>query len=441
MSNEKSGAEVLAEKMAKTDEHIAATLEEVKSMGANLAKTGEVLTAVVSELKEKTETEEVKSLKSQVEAKSAEANNLQEQLKVLTAGHSEVFSGEEEVKSISEIAKAIKEKGKVDLKSEEFKSIRFSDPTSSGFYNRTIVAGEVDVNKQPVVTILGDIDVLPALDLIDGDIAYRGYDESLVDIFDSNEMDSATVSEAVKNSWLELKMRKCSAQMSISDMVVIGAMSGRRDSVATLGRNLSALDKRYDRKLAARVFQDIISDANASKIGKFSTTSNDAPANAEGREDLRNFPTNLKVNYLPTSVLYVSRAYINALFSKEASDGHLTVEQFITNSDGIRFFVTPEGNIPVRIFEHSQIGTYKSLADGTTDITADYVAGGENTGKILAIVGDLRQGYKLTPSTSQLVGYSDEFSKIISGQVPAGKIAFAAQGTVAREAMKVLYAK
>ena len=108
----------------------------------------------------------------------------------------------------------------------------------------------------------------------------------------------------------------------------------------------------------------------------------------------------------------------------------------------LQSFVTPEGIIPVRTFEHAQIGTYKALTDGTTDITADWVnASSGNAGKLLAFVGDLKYAYKIVPSSIGLIGYDSNVSSLLSGATVAGKISYAAQGVVGSQGIKVLYAK
>lgn len=274
----------------------------------------------------------------------------------------------------------------------------------------------------------------------EGSVAWDGYDESLVDAYDANEMDAAQFSEAVKKSTIKLSMKEVKAKMILSSRVIQNVLANG-NQVSTLNRNISALNSRYDRKLASNVFKDVIAGVNASEISKVASTTNDAPADANARKDLRLFPSNLKLQYVAASVLYVSRYFLNALFAVEASDGHLPDEQFKFTDNGIQFFITPEKAIPVRVFEHSQIGTYKSLADGTTDITADYVNGGENTGKLLAFVADLRYAYKMVPSTIGTIGYDASISNILSGSCPAGKVSFAAQGIVAKEAIKVFYGK
>jgi hypothetical protein len=242
---------------------------------------------------------------------------------------------------------------------------------------------------------------------------------------------------------IELQQRKVKAAMAFSDDVIIASMNGGQLQV--LNRNFNSLERKYDRKLQANVYQDIITNALAGAIGvtRFSSTTDDAPANAQAREDLRLFPSKLKIQYENSAVLYVSRTFLNAIFSKEASDGHLATEQFRTNDNGITFFVTGSGKaMPVRQFEHSQIGTYKSLADGSTDITADYVNGGENTGKLLAFVADLRSSYKMVPSS---YGYMD-VDKSVKGILEdgfclGGKVSYAAQGVVLKEGIKVFYGK
>lgn len=430
--SEKNGAEMIVEKLDETKSQVQSlaekTTEELKSVG-------DKITLGLKEVFESQAKEEVKSLKAQLA-------NKDEELKSFRSGHGVSKANVElEEKALRAIASKLHNKEEVNFNSEEFKSIRFSDATTTGGFDvAPIKMGEVDVNKQAVVTILGDIDVMPAVTANDGSVVWDGYDESLVDIYDSNEMDAAELSEAVKLSLIKLSMKEVKAKMAISSKVILNTMSGG-NQVAVLDRNLRALDSRYNRKLAANVFQDIITAANSSLVGKVASTTAEAPATAEARQDLRLFPSNLKVQYIPNAVMYVSRAFLNALYSKEASDGHLTTEQFVFGNNGITLYVTAERAIPVRVFEHAQIGTYKSLADGSTDITADYVNGSEtNTGKLLAIVGDLKSAYKLVPNTVGMIGVDTEIANVMNNTCIAGKVSYAAQGLILREAVKVFYA-
>jgi len=440
---EKTGAEAVAQNIAEAKENAAAAAEEVKSLGEGVKALAENLKEGFASMKEIKETEEMKSLKSELERKSAEANNLKEKLKLADAGQGSIPGdiSEEEVKSIQALASKLVSKDRVALNSEEYKSIRFTDAsTTGGFIDSSRKMGTIDINKQPLATILEDVDVMPAVNSNEGSVVWDGFDESLVDMYDANEMDAAKLSEAVRQSLIKLSMNEVKSKMILSSRVIQNALAGG-NQVATLNRNLTALESRYRRKLATKVFQDIIGFANGGKIFKQITTTTNTPADEQGRVDLRLFPSKLKVDYVSGSVMYVSRAFLNALFSKETADGHLATEQFVFTDSGITLYVTPEKAIPVKVFEHNQIGDYKSLDDGSTSITADYVSGGTNTGKLLAIVGDLNYAYKVIPSTMGTVGYDASISNIFDGAVPAGKISFAAQGVVAREAIKVLYSK
>lgn len=430
--SEKTSAEVIVEKLDETKSQVQnlaeKTTEEMKSIGA-------AITSGLKEVFENKSKEEIKSLKD-------EMANKDEELKALRSGHGvSPKTAEIEEKSLRSIAAKLSNREEIKMESEEYKSIRFGDATvTGGFGKEPVKMGIIDTNKQAVVTILGDIDVMPAISSNEGSVAWDGYDESLVDMFDANEMDAAQLSEAVKTATIKLSMKEVKAKMILSSRVVQNVLAGG-NQVATLNRNLAALEGRYKRKLAANVFQDIIACVNANPLSKVASSTAEAPATAAAREDLRMFPSNLKIQYVPTSVLYISRAFLNALYSKEAADGHLATEQFVFDNNGITFFITPEKAIPVRVFEHAQIGTYKSLADGTTDITSDYINGdSNNTGKLLAFVGDLRYAYKMIPSTIGTIGYDANIANILSGSCPAGKVSFAAQGVVAREAIKAFYA-
>ena len=387
---------------------------------------------------------EIKSLEAKLsQAEEDSKKSIQKIEEAINSGFKSVSEGvlkynKLEKKSLESIAKALSKKETISLNADEFKAIRFSDATTTGdFIGAPIKYGEIETNKQVLTNILQDIDIMPAVAKNDGDVAWDGFDESLVDIFDSNEMDAAQLSEAVKKSEIKLNLVENKAKMAISARVIQDP-----NQLGTLDRNLGALARRYERKLASKVYNDIIRAAISTNVAKFETSTADAPADGTARNDLRLFPSKLKIQYVDNAVIYISRMFLNSLFSKEVSDGHLPLEQFIANANsGINSFFTTEKNIPIRTFEHAQIGDYKSLANGTTNITADYVDGGENTGKLLAFVADLKTAYKLIPSSFDTVGYDASFGYIINGSVPAGRIGYVAQGIVAKEAIKVLYAK
>lgn len=394
---------------------------------------------------------EIKSLKEQnaklEEKLNHEVSNTQKSIDKIELAINKGFASNNNIKTektlindkktLENIAKALGSQKRIDLTVDELKAIRFSDATTTGdFTGAPIKYGEIDINKQVNTNILLDIDILPAINKNEGDVAWDGYDESLVDIFDSNEMDSTKISEAIKKSEIKLNLKENKAKMIISSKVIMDPAQ-----IGTLDRNIAALETRYNRKIATQVYQDIIQAANSSLVGKVASTTTSAPADSTARLDLRKFPTNLKVQYVESAVIYISRTFLTALFSKEVSDGHLPIEQFVANvNSGVNSFFTVEKNIPIRVFEHAQIGNYKSLADGSTDITADYVDGGSNQGKLLAFVGDLKS-YKLIPSTINAIGYDNGFAALLSGAVAAGRIGSNAQGLVAKESIKVLYAK
>lgn len=429
MENKEIEIKSLAEKI----ENICSKIEEKAKVESS---NSEELKSLKDELANAT-----KSHKEAIEAQKSQLDAIETKLNRPSAGFkAEKAEDEEEVKkSLTAIASKLKSKEAIDL--GEVKSIRFTDATTTGgFFDSPVKMGEIDINKQPNTIILNDIDFMGAANANEGSVAWEGFDESLVDLYEANEMDAAQLSEAVQKSVIKLSMEEVKAKMIISSRVIQNVLSGG-NQVSVLQKNLQALESRYRRKLAAKVFQNIISDVNKGNIGKVASTTAEAPANDQARQDLRLFPSNLKVDYVPSAVMYVSRAFLNACFSKEVSDGHLATEQFVTDANGITAFVTPERAIPVRVFEHNQIGNYKSLADGTADITADYVNGSNtNTGKLLAIVADFRSSYKLIPSTIGTVGYDASISKILDGSCPAGKVSYAAQGVVLREGIKVFYA-
>jgi len=342
------------------------------------------------------------------------------------------------------IAQAIHSKSQINFYALDKKAIRFGDSTSTNTIDRpATVMGSFEVNKDIPSTILQDVDVMPAVNDNEGALVWNTFDESLIEAFEANEFEAAQVSKEVVYRNVKLALKKVQSKMNISTDVILNVMQGG-NQVNVLDRNIAGLNRKFDKKIIKDVFQDVIAAANNSLVGKTATTTQYAPADATIRKDLRNFLSTLKKEFINNSVIYVSRQLINAAFSIEASDGHLPLEQFFYSTD-IQAFVTPEGLIPVRTFEHAQIGTYKSLHDGATDITSDYTAVtanlSGNTGKLLAFVGDLKFAYKVIPSTIGIIGFDSNVGTLLDGATKAGKIGYVAQGIVETQAIKALYAK
>ena len=406
---------------------------------------------IKTELKSQIETE-VKSL----EAKLAQAEESSKKSieKIEEAINSGFKSASEKVDSKSyiplslkeaqTIAQAIHSKAQIQFHALDKKAIRFGDSTSTNTIDRpATVMGSFEVNKDIPSTILQDVDVMPAVNDNEGALVWNTFDESLIEAFEANELEAAQVTKEVVYRNVKLALKKVQSRMNISTDVILNVMQGG-NQVNVLDRNIAGLNRKFDKKIIKDVFQDVIAAANNSLVGKTATTTQYAPADATIRKDLRNFLSTLKKEFIGNSVIYVSRQLINAAFSVEASDGHLPLEQFFYSND-IQAFVTPEGLIPVRTFEHAQIGTYKSLNDGTTDITSDYTAVtaslSGNAGKLLAFVGDLKFAYKVIPSTMGIIGYDSNVGTLLDGATKAGKIGYVAQGIVESQAIKALYAK
>jgi hypothetical protein len=420
------------------NEQLVALGKAYEEGNANLTKTlNEKLDAHEAksvELALELATEKKARLDFEAEAKAREAITLRPNF-----NSQPTVNKEETKKSLEFIASKFKNKETFSLDQEEIKSIRFSDATTTGgFTDAPLKIGEIDINKQPNTIILNDIDFMGPVNANEGSVAWDGFDESLVDLYEANEMDAAQLSEAVKKSLVKLSMEEVKSKMILSSRVIQNALGGG-NQLSTLQQNIQSLESRYRRKLAAKVFTNIIDAAIKGEITKVASTTADAPADNTAREDLRLLPTNLKVDYIPQAIMYVSRKFLNTLFSTTVSDGHLPLEQFVTTPDGITRFVTPEKSFVVRVFEHSQIGNYKSLVDGVATISTDYVNGSDNTGKLLAIIADFKTSYKLIPSSIGTIGYDASITNILDGAVPAGKSSYAAQGIVLREGVKVLY--
>lgn len=437
--SEKTGAEAVAQSIAEAKESATKAVEEVKSLGEGLKDLTKGLTEGFAKMGEIRETEEIKSLKSELEVKSAEANNLKEKLKLADAGQGSSSNNQEEVKSLIAIAQTLQGKKKVGL--EEFKSIRLSDPTSSGYRQTETIYGAVNINEQSLYDIINDISTIPATNKTDNNSAWQGYDESAISLEEINEKDTAATSAAIERSKIVLMHKKRAAKILVSSNVVEEVSAGNVSSAGILKQNFSALESKYNRLIAKQVYQDVIAAVNLGNVGKTASTTAEAPADAQAKKDLRLFLTTLKVQHLNNATLYVSRPFINALFSEEASDGHLTLEQFMFDQAGLTRYLSLEKAIPMKVFEHEQIGNYLSLADGSTSITTDWVDGSStNTGKLLAFVGDMKKSYFRVPSTVGTTAIDDSIASIASESCLMLKTGYDAQGIILREGIKAFYA-
>lgn len=430
----KNSVSEISKKLDGIQQGLEASVKDIKENLVNETKS--LVDSEIKKINESVETQFKKINESNDKFQNTVEEFVNNTKTIAKSGKKKNFINDEA--SLKALASALNSKTSIDFSKEENKAIRFSDATTTGDFGGDVSKyGEIDINKQPTTEILGDIDILPAIAKNDGEIGWDGYDESLVDIYNANEMSPAEFTEALKKSEIKLMLKEHKAKMAISSRVITNP-----NSIAILDRNIVTLNNVYDRKLAKQVFQDIIDAANKNAIDKFATTEADAPISAATREDVRLFPSKLLKAYAPNAILYISRPFINALFSKEVSDGHLPTEQFFYAINGLSNLVTPEKAYIVRTFEHNQIGNYKSLHDGSTNITTDYVPGGSsNDGKLLAFIADLKFCYKLVPSSLGVIGYDNSLGDLLGGSVVAGKISYAAQGLVAKQAIKVLYAK
>lgn len=448
---EKTGAEAVAQNIAEAKEKATQAVEEVKSLNEGVKELAKGLVKSLTDgfasIKEKEATEEMKSLNAKLEEKSAEANNLKEKFKLFDAGQG-IFGQKEnteEAKSfLKAFAKAMHSSSTVNV--EEFKTIRITDPTSvGGFIPTSVNRGIVDVNAQPIITLIDDVDVLPSVNTLKEESFFLGYDSSVLDLDEAVEMDAATVKRTIEHSAIKIISRKEQASIAVSSDVMLSAMNGDSTALNVIDRNLQELNTKFLRKCVKKGFQDIIANANSSDTNKISkvVTTLDTVDEASMRKDLRNLPTNLKKQYIDSSILYISRSFLNALFAKEASDGHLPLEQFVYQNQ-LTYFLTPEKSYLVKTFEHNQVGDYFSLKDGTTAITTDYdpsASAGGNAGKLLAIVGDFKKGYKFQGSTVSRIGSDNSIRELLTGVVAAGLISYVAQGLGVKESLKVLYSK
>tara|TARA_R110000868_G_C10972986_1_gene771152 strand:- start:41031 stop:42347 length:1317 start_codon:yes stop_codon:yes gene_type:complete len=421
--------------------------------------------SLLAKIKEKSEKEEINSveikslkedlIKTITENKiSSNAAVLEQksQLDAIEAKLNNPFNPVNEEKKLNEthlkediisICKAIDSRKQVRL--EETKAIRITDATTTGgFIPSSVSRGLVDVNAQPELVLLSEIDNLPAVNTLKEESFFIGYDSSFLDLDGANEMDAADVSRLIELSIIKIVSRKEQAKILVSSDIMLSAAAGDVSAMEIVQRNLSELRIKFYLRVVKKVFADMINNANSSevkKIVKIPTTTNNPTQTATLRENLRNFPSNLKKVYIGNSVMYLSRTYLDSIFAKESSDGHLPLEQFRYEGK-ITYFLTPGKAYRVETFEHDQIGTYKSLVDGTTDITTDYDPAalvGANAGKLLAIVGDFKKGYKHQPSTAGTIGYDSSISNLLDGAIPAGIISYVAQGLGVKEALKLLY--
>ena len=432
MTTENKGAEMLAESITSGFSKVTQDLKsEFKSVGDNIVLG-------LKSIEESKAKEEVKSLE-------AKLSHAEEELKSLRSGQGVGSEAQKQLeeKSVKDFASAVLSNGKVKLENKS--AIAFFDNSSAGLAVRDTYRGEVNLNRQPLNKLFDYVDILPAMPVAKGDSVWDGYDETLVDINTVNEADGAPLSENVKFAEIKINYEEYTAKMTLTRSVLAEAQSGNALAVGKLSRNLTSLDNKFTRNVIKAAYRKIADATKAGKIQKVITSVAETPVITDenaiaARRDLLNLVSNLKTDYVPRAAIGIDRTFLNGMFSQPTTDGHLALEIFEVAADGAVGFKTPEGVIPVFTFDHEQFGDYTTLAAGNALITSGYnLAGTGNAGKILAILADFREGYKVAPSSLGEVGYDNTFASKLSGSIPAGKFSWIGHGIVVHECFKVLY--
>lgn len=479
---EKSPAEVIAEKLEKSN--VAA--EKNAEMIAELAKSTQSLAQTVEVMVNKSaKDEEISKSASIVE----ELKNEVELLKAKDVAGRQAFVGgasEESRKTeeLNSLAKSLRESRDGITNFADYKSIyspvgtlkksmlvSYDNSTAGAAVKEAQILGQINVNLQTSSPITSVVRNLNGGKLTQNQ-GFTTFDESLVDDFESLEGKAKEQSDLVKNGTIELKVGQISAKMPVTDNVIFAAQNSEF-TFNPINQTLIALDKRFEKKVARQVlngnsatFEGIFTKAHKSDFrGKVVESAND---NYITLEDLSRLGLNLKGEYLRNSVIIIDRAALYDLYQEPAEDGHLKIEQFDYNSS-IAALRTAERVIPLigvdsSVFEIQQnfndgFASYKSFADGTTEITTGYCPksgyptelkfGGstyspvtDNAGKAAAILADFNSAYAVLRSTAGRMGLDDSLKDLLDlGYGVAGKIGYVGGKTLNSEAINILSVK
>ena len=488
MSNElNQEAEKLATNLKETNENTKAILKSNAEISESLGKTAEALSAIVS-LTEKSltaksnqENEAIASLVSEVAL--LKSKSMDKKSSSISQNDSELEKNT--LETLKAFSNALTQKSSITIGTADFaekstfkpiydnmgrmvqKSMQTFDNSDVGaFVPNTRILGELNINLQTVSPIVSLVSNINAGAIVAGDLGYKTFDESLVDMFESNESEGKPTTEQIRRGEIIIHVAEQSAKVKISDKTVHSIESGELIG-NPLMKLFGALENRYRKNIGRQILNG--SDSGLGIKGIFSIAHQSgskmkvvetAADNVVTLKDLGNLTSQIKIDYLRNAVMLVDRKVLYEGYFNEAADGHLRLEQFEYSANGMIGLRTPEGVIPLvgvdssyfeaDVASNDGFANYKTFDGGSNIIKSGYtpsqyasVAGAtDNAGKAVAILADWKMAYSLANSSVVRLGYDQSFGNmLLNGYVWGGKIGYVGGAPTVEETIAILTVK
>ena len=340
----------------------------------------------------------------------------------------------------------------------------FDNSDVGAFVPNTRILGELNINLQTVSPIVSLVSNINAGAIVAGDMGYKTFDESLVDMFESNESEGKPTTEQIKRGEIIIHVAQQSAKIKISDKTIHSIESGELIG-NPLMKLFGALENKYRKNIARQILNAPATNQGIKGIfamsqlsGSKMKTVETAADNIVTLKDLGNLTSQIKIDYLRNSVMLVDRKILYEGYFNEAADGHLRLEQF-DYSNGMIGLRTPEGVIPLvgvdssyfdaDVASNDGFANYKSFAGAGTILSgytpSQYAAvpgATDNAGKAVAILADWKMAYSLANSSVVRLGYDQSFGNmLVNGFVWGGKIGYVGGAPTVEEAIAILTVK
>lgn len=443
--------------------------EVLKSVAASLEKLVEISAKPVEKVAESEAVLELKADIAFIKAKASAENQ----------GNSDLGGKKMEAKSLNAIkifksATISKASASFDEESSiynkcgvlEQKSLRTFDNSDAGaFVPVTRILGTININLQTVNPVTSIVNNVSAGAMVAGDLGYSTYDDSAVDISESNEGVGATETDLSKNGLINIHLAKNSAKVKITDKTLMAAESGEL-STNPITKTFMAIERKYEKNLARKILNGVLGMGvngifyKAQKSGFRGSVIPTSTGNKVVLADLSVLASRLKGDYLRNAAILIDRAALYELYLEEAADGHLKIEQF-DYANGIASLRTAERVIPLigvdssylvsKIAQNDGFANYtpfsgavsaSSLAGYTPSALSSASGATDNEGKVVAVLADFSEAYSLARSSAVKVGYDQSFGNLINdGYVWGGKIGFVGGDVTNEEAIALLYVK
>lgn len=343
------------------------------------------------------------------------------------------------------------EAGFIDLDKKAL--VTYDNSVGGQFVPESQRLGLLNVNLQTLSPITTYVNNISAGNKVAGDMAYDTLDAREVEIFEGNELTSAKNTNLVKYDEIKIYLSQYKARFQISEKMLHSVSELRFNPIQQM---MQELERRFEKNIARNVLNGTGSGEGSQgvrgilPIAQKQARNNNirvvdtAAVNSLTLQDLRNFGKSLKMDYIQNgSVLIMDKLAFYSISSEEGNDGHLKEEYFVyNNTSGVVSLKTPSGAVPIVLVEQEDgFINYPSFNNGS-NVTEGFVSGATNTGKAVAILGNLRRGYTLARSSVTRSGYDDSISQALeAGYVYAGKYGYVGGNVTIAESMAVLKIK